>query len=92
MHLPPDSSVPTLGEMQRSTPWVWLACTGNNCPHAKPVGVAAFVIRWGPDESSNRLRRAARCGACGHLGAATMHPGMSGFLLSPFPAGHAKAQ
>jgi hypothetical protein len=27
MGLPPDNDVPTLGEMQRSTSWVWLTCT-----------------------------------------------------------------
>ena len=38
------------------------------------------------DSSSNRLRRSARCAVCGHKGAMTMHPGVAGQLISPFPA------
>ena len=90
--LPRDSEVPTLGQMQRSTPWIRLACDGLNCAHSKPVAVAPFVIRWGADTSSNVLRRRARCTACGHLGCATMHPGVTGLLLDPFPVDHAETR
>jgi hypothetical protein len=66
-------------------PWMRLACVGLNCAHSKPVAVASFVIRYGSNTSSNVIRRRARCTVCGHLGCATMHPGVSGDLLSPFP-------
>ena len=55
--LPRDDEVPTIGELQRVAPWFWLSYSGYNCSHGKPVGVAAFVIRWGADTSSNRLPR-----------------------------------
>jgi hypothetical protein len=83
--LPRDNEVPTLGDMQRSMPWIWLSCDGLNCSHTRSIAVAPFVIRYGADTSSNVLRRRARCIACGHLGAMTMHPGVSGLLINPFP-------
>ena len=49
--------------------------------------VAVAVIRWGPNTSSAKLRRCARCSACGNKGATIQHPGWGGndvgFL--PFP-------
>jgi hypothetical protein len=45
------------------------------------------VIRWGPNTSNDKLRRCARCTACGNKGATIQHPGWGGndvgFL--PFP-------
>jgi len=52
--------------MQR-TPggWVWVYCEGRGCGHYAPMAVAPLVIRWGPETSSDKLRRCARCTACG---------------------------
>src|SRR5689334_4986077 len=44
----------TLGELQRSTPWVWLWC--ERCQHHAPLACAVPVIRWGPNASSDKLR------------------------------------
>jgi hypothetical protein len=33
------------------------------------MACAVRVIRWGPDASSDKLSRCARCTACGHEGA-----------------------
>ena len=77
--------IPTLGELQRATPWVWLWC--ERCQHHAPLACAVAVIRWGADASSDRLRQRARCSACGKKGATIQHPGWGGkdvgFL--PFP-------
>jgi hypothetical protein len=57
----------TLGQLQRgSSPWCWLRC--EKCLHKAPVAIAPFVIRWGPDASSDKLRNAIRCTVCGTKG------------------------
>jgi hypothetical protein len=40
-----------------------------------------FIIRWGPDASSDVLRQRARCTACGNLGATLQHPSWGGKTL-----------
>jgi hypothetical protein len=80
--------VPTLGELQRDTPWVWVYCERRTCRHHAPMAIAPAVILWGPNASSNVLRQRARCSKCGHLGdAALTHPswGGSGIGFAPFP-------
>ena len=76
---------PTLGDLQRATPWVWVWC--ERCQHHAPLACAVAVIRWGPNASSEKLRQCARCTACGNKGATIQHPGWGGndvgFL--PFP-------
>ena len=42
---------PTLGELQRTTPWVWLWC--ERCQHHAPLACAIAVILWGPDAPSD---------------------------------------
>jgi hypothetical protein len=53
----------TLGDLQRSLPWVWLNC--EKCQHYAPLPCAVPVIRWGAGTSSDVLRERARCTACG---------------------------
>jgi hypothetical protein len=85
-HKSPPGPRPTLGDLQRSTPWVWVYC--NKCPHHAPLACAVPVIRWGAGESSDKLRRCARCTVCGHKGATIQHPGWGGEHIGfmPFPA------
>jgi len=59
---------PTLGELQRSTPWVWLWC--ERCQHHAPFACAVAVILRGPNAWSDKLRAGARCASCGGKGAA----------------------
>jgi hypothetical protein len=49
---------PTLGELQRSTAWVWLWC--ERCQYHAPFACAVAVIRWGPNASTDKLRVGAR--------------------------------
>lgn len=70
--------VPTLGELHRQSKWLWLNCARTGCHHTQPVALAAFVIRWGSEASSDMLRRHARCARCGHIGATLQHPSWSG--------------
>jgi hypothetical protein len=86
----PPARRSTLGGLQAKTPgkWLWLHCTSSAyCNHFALVAIAPFVIRWGPNEPSDTLRRRARCSKCGHRGAATMCPSyvdaITGF--APFP-------
>jgi hypothetical protein len=87
----PSTSIPTLGRLQRSMPgkWLWLCCAANGCTHHAPMAIAPFVIRWGADASSDRLRHSARCSRCGHNGAMLMHPCWvsSEVGFQPFPVG-----
>src|SRR5260370_31140137 len=77
--------VPTLGQLRRETCWIWLYCRA--CGRGVPAALAPFIIRWGPDASSDILRRRAHCGECGGKGVTLMHPRLrdtqSG--VSPFP-------
>ena len=52
-------TVHSLGEIRRNTPWLWLNCPA--CRHYRPIALAPLIIRWGPDVSSDVLRRSARC-------------------------------
>ena len=76
---------PTLGDLQRTTPWLWLHCEG--CSHYSPLACAVPVIRWGANTSSDKLRQCARCTACGRKGATLQHPGWGGADVGflPFP-------
>src|SRR6266513_2990955 len=73
-------SRPTLGELQRSTPWVWLWCERRQ--HHAPLACAVAVIRWGPSTSSDKLRTAARCTSCGSKGATLTQAGPAIILAS----------
>ena len=77
---------PTLAELQRTTPWVWLWC--ERCQHHAPLACAVPVILWGPDASSDKLRAGARCTGCGGKGATLQRPGWAGNHTGfyPFPA------
>jgi hypothetical protein len=66
----------TLGELHRCSPWVWIYCEKR--PHRSPMAFAPVVIRWGPNASSDKLRQAARCTACGHKGAPLQYPSWAG--------------
>jgi hypothetical protein len=59
----PTSPSPTLEQLRRGTPWCWVVC--EKCLHRTPVAFVPFIIRWGPDASSDMLRRSARCTKCG---------------------------
>jgi hypothetical protein len=59
--------IPTLGDLQHTTPWIWLWC--ERCQHHAPLACAVAVTRWGADASSNRLRQRVRCTSCGNKGA-----------------------
>jgi hypothetical protein len=56
--------------------------------HRKPVAFVPFIIRWGPDASSDMLRRSSRCTKCGRKGAALQHPSWAGSHVGfePFPS------
>lgn len=64
----------SLRDLHREPGWLWLYCEGRGCGNRKPVALAPFVIRWGPNESSDRLRGAVVCSECGHRGAAIRMP------------------
>jgi hypothetical protein len=82
----PPPPIPTLAELQRIHNWWWLVCHG--CQRFQATALAPLVIRWGSDASSDKLRRNARCTACGHRGAALQHPSWAGAHIGfvPFPA------
>jgi len=80
---------PTLGELQRTTPWVWLWCV--RCQRHAPLACAIAVILWGPNAPSDKLRAGARCTSCGSKGATLQHPGWAGNHIGfcPFPTSNA---
>jgi hypothetical protein len=52
----------TLGDLQRSSPWVWLNC--EKCEHYAPPACAVPVIRWGPHTSSDNSYSRHTIGGC----------------------------
>jgi hypothetical protein len=82
-------TVPTLGQLHRPPGWVWFYCTRYHplCQHRAPMALAPLIIRWGPDASSDMLRRCARCTVCGHKGATLQGPGWKNGHVEwePFP-------
>jgi len=83
----PPPPIPTLGQLHCREPhWFWVCCDG--CLRSCPLPLAPFVIRWGPDMSSDALRRNLRCKACGHRGASLQHPSWVDVQIGwqPFPA------
>lgn len=70
--------IPTLGQLHANTKWCWLCCREYRCGHRVPIALAPFVIRWGPEESSDRLRQSAVCRKCGRRGAITIMPSWMG--------------
>jgi hypothetical protein len=83
-----NSTAPTLAELRKHGSWVWVYC--EKCLHRAPVAFVPLMIRWGGDASSDKLRRCARCTACGHKGATLQHPGWAGAQVGfqPFPTDH----
>jgi hypothetical protein len=83
----PQTAPPTLEQMRRSAPWLWVRCTNPNCRHRSPMALTPVIIRWGADTSSDKLRACARCSRCGRKGATLQHPGWGGseigWLLFP---------
>jgi len=81
----PASPIPTLEQLRRGTPWCWIVC--ERCLHRTPLAFVPLIIRWGPDASSDMLRRSARCTKCGRKGAVLQHPSWAGMHIGfePFP-------
>jgi transposase len=79
---------PTLAQLHQAACWGWLGCQNVQCLHTAPTALAPLIMRWGPDASSDRLRRSARCSRCGRRGATLQHPGWAGSEIGmrPFPA------
>jgi hypothetical protein len=81
-----SSAVPTLAELRKHSSWVWIWC--ERCQHHAPMAYVPLMIRWGGDASSDKLRRCAKCTACGHKGATLQAPGWAGEQIGfqPFPS------
>jgi hypothetical protein len=50
--MPATASRTTLGDLQRSSPWIWLNC--ERCQHYAALAYAVPVIRWGAQVSSDK--------------------------------------
>jgi hypothetical protein len=66
--------VPTLEDLRQAHCWWWVYCSQIDCSHSAPMAMVPLIIRWGRDESSNRLRGCARCTRCFGKGATLSHP------------------
>ena len=65
-NMKPAPPAPMLEQLRRGHPWCWVVC--ERCLHRRPVAFVPLIIRWGPDASSNLIRRSARCTECGGKG------------------------
>jgi hypothetical protein len=41
----PAPPVPTLAELRKSSPWVWIYCRQNDCTHSAPMAFVPLIIR-----------------------------------------------
>jgi hypothetical protein len=78
---------PTLKQLQRAPGWHWAICGRPGCGHRRPLAIAPFVIRWGPDMSSDHLRENLVCARCGRRGPLLYHPSWVNRIVGwqPFP-------
>jgi putative SOS response-associated peptidase YedK len=67
---PPERPGP-LSKTRDDFLWIYVNCARPGCGHFAAVPLTPLIVRWGPDATLERLRRAARCTRCGHLGATT---------------------
>jgi hypothetical protein len=72
-HRTPPGRIATLGQIARDTSWVWARCP-NPCLHEAAIPLAPIIGRFGANASSDRLRNALHCTACGRRGALLQHP------------------
>jgi hypothetical protein len=81
----PLRPIPTLGKIQQDAldKWVWASCAGYGCNHHAPLALAPFVIRWGPNASSDALRRCAHCSKFDHKGATLRCPSYIDSEIAP---------
>jgi hypothetical protein len=63
----PPPSVTTMGPIRRFDAVAVNLVSARG--HLRPIALAPFMIRWGPDVSSDVLRRSARCTQCGQKSA-----------------------
>ena len=73
----------TLQQLRDQSCWWWLVCGG--CMRFQPIAVVPLIIRWGPHEEVDRLRRSARCAQCGHKGANLSMPSWGGKHVGQMP-------
>jgi hypothetical protein len=79
----PGPPLVTLQQLRKGSCWWWLVCGG--CMHFQPIAIVPLIIRWGPLEEVDRLRRSARCGICGHKGATLSMPSWMGSIVGQMP-------
>lgn len=79
--------IPTLADIRKNTPWVWVWCNNPECFRKAPMALTPLIIRWGMEASSDRLRNSARCVVCGRKGATIQLPSWvdSNVGSQPFP-------
>lgn len=80
-------SRPTLGDLRRGQPWVWINCEGRGCHHYAPLALAPTIILWGASASSDKLRTRMRCTKCGARESGLRLPSHvdTNVGLAPFP-------
>lgn len=79
----PGVPLVTLQQLRKVSCWWWLVCGG--CMHFQPIAVVPLIIRWGPQEEVDRLRRSARCAICGHKGATISMPSWMDSVIGKAP-------
>lgn len=77
--------IPTLRQTRKVSPWLWLHCP--KCRHYRAVTLVRYMIVWGIDASTDRLRERSVCSCCRHRGALTYMPAFVDTVIgfAPFP-------
>jgi hypothetical protein len=65
----PAGPVPTIAQLEVASSWVWASCPERGCRNLAAIPLKPAIAHFGSDVSSDRLRNALRCTACGHRGA-----------------------
>jgi hypothetical protein len=86
----PPQPPTTLGNLAKSTPWMWVSCGNSDCHRSVPLSLTPYVIRVGPDITFEEFKRRLTCTRCGHRGAILTQRSWKGSVIewSPWPVDH----
>jgi len=65
-------------ELQETTRISGAPADASHCAHMRAVAIAPWVIRWGPDDWEDMLRRNGRRAECGAKSVALQHSSWGG--------------
>jgi len=84
----PSPPLISLQQLRDGGCWWWIVCRNPECGRGVPIAIVPLIIRLGPLEEVERLRRKAVCQGCGDRGATLLARSWHGSDVgdAPWPA------